>query len=409
MQYYSEMNLLPDIKYTCFEHKIKLDIRKNSNMKIIIAPDSFKGNMRSTVAAEIIKRGILSLIPDAEILLFPMADGGEGTVEAMIAATGGTLHQVKVLDPLGKNIEAEYGILGNSGAAVMEMASASGIELLKSEELNPWRTSTYGTGEILRVIIESGVREIIIGIGGSATTDGGSGMAQALGYRFFDHDGKEIPPGCNGGRLADIAAIDTSKVIPQLQQVNIKVACDVTNPLLGKNGAAHVYGPQKGADPDMVLKLDAGLDNFASVLVRSGFAADCEQPGDGAAGGLGFGLRTLCNATMTSGAQLIIDASGMRDHLAGASLVITGEGRTDSQTASGKICAVIAQTAKEYDVPTIVLSGAVKGRTENMQKIFAAAFSIDKDVNTLEEAILHSRDNLYDAARNLAGVIRYVK
>ncbi len=377
-------------------------------MKVIIAPDSFKGNMRSPEVTEIIQRGFTDVISDAEVCAFPMADGGEGTVDAMISATGGTLHKLTVTGPLGKPVEAVYGILGNSDTAVMEMASASGIELVPKEELNPWKTTTFGTGEIIRAILESGITNIIIGIGGSATTDGGSGMAQALGYRFYDKDGNLIPNGCSGGQLAGIQTMDGARILPALRKAKIKVACDVTNPLLGENGAAHVYGPQKGADPDMVEKLDAGLKHFSELICNAGFASDSNRPGDGAAGGLGFGLRALCRAQMESGAKLVIDGSGMRDKLPGANLVITGEGCTDSQTASGKLCAVIAQTAAEYNVPTVVLAGAVRGKIKDMQHIFAAAIGIDKEACSLEEAISHSKNNLYCAARNLAGIIRYV-
>jgi len=374
-------------------------------VKIIVAPDSFKGCLRSLDVADAIKCGLSSVLTDAEIISFPMADGGEGTVEAVIAATGGNLVQTTVYGPLGNPVAARYGIIPGH-TAVMEMAAASGIELLSRNELNPMKTSTLGTGQMMLDAIKRGVRQIIIGIGGSATVDGGTGMAQALGFILRNGDGDVIDRPCTGGMLAEIMEIEPGSAAELLANVRIRVACDVTNPLTGHNGAARVYGPQKGADAQMVEILDAGLDSFSQVVMHAGLADDNVHPGDGAAGGLGFGLRTLCGAEMVSGAKLVIETSGLEQCLANADLVITGEGCTDSQTASGKICAVIAETAAVHGVPTIVLSGAIRGPVAPLQKIFAAVMSIAKGPCSLDEAISSAPEWLYDAGRNIGGMLR---
>jgi glycerate kinase len=374
-------------------------------MKIVIAPDSFKGCMRSPDICKAIKKGILSISDKIQVETVPMADGGEGTMEAAVSSTNGKLHKLEVNDPLGRKISAEFGILGNSNTAVMEMASASGLELLKKEELNPLKTTTYGTGEIIRHILDIGIKNIIIGIGGSATVDGGSGMAQALGYRLLDKNGNELTCGCSGAGLADLSSIDSSKVHPMLKEVNIKVACDVTNPLLGENGAAKVFAPQKGASPEMVEELEANMKNYSEVLIKAGMLDDVESPGDGAAGGLGTGLRAFCNAEMVSGAQLMIDITGLKEKLKNADIIITGEGCTDSQTSSGKLCAVIAETARDLNVPVMLFSGALKGEAINLNGIFDAAFSICTGPMTLDEALASTEKNLYLAGQNIAGIM----
>jgi glycerate kinase len=345
-------------------------------------------------------------MPNAQIISVPLADGGEGTTEAAVCATGGKLVNVVASDPFGHPIQAQYGIMGNGTTAVMEMAAASGIELLSNNELNPLTASTYGTGTILRAIIESGITDIIIGIGGSATNDGGIGMAQALGYKFLDANTTPLPHGIGGGELNKIVAIDSADVIPQLKNCHIKVACDVTNPLLGANGASAIYGPQKGATPAMVKQLDSNLENYAQVIINNKFAVDANSPGDGAAGGLGFGLRTLTGATMTSGAKLIIDTVKLRNYLHNADWLITGEGCTDNQTAAGKLCSVVATTAAEYSVPTILLSGAVLCTLDELQGKFQAAFSITDRPLSLSEAISQAGANLTKQAANIAGLIK---
>jgi glycerate kinase len=362
-------------------------------MKIVVAPDSYKGNMRSAVVCEIIRAAILSEAPDAEVLAFPMADGGEGTVDAVVAATGGEFRELEVCGPLGEPVNARYGLLPD-GSAVMEMASASGIELVPLTKLNPLDASTYGTGQIVRHLLEEGHTSIVMGIGGSATVDGGTGMAQALGYRFFDGNGNEIRD--RGGKvLSRIERIDASAVCPQLAHARIRVACDVTNPLTGPHGAAAVFGPQKGATPEMVEELDAGLLHFQQIAAVDGAA------GDGAAGGLGYGLRVFCNAEIVSGAQLIAETVGLPAALVGADLLITGEGRTDGQTASGKLCAVLADMARRHGAKSLLLSGALHGDLESFLDTFDYAFSISSGHASLEACIAHAPEDLAFVARNM--------
>ena len=375
-------------------------------MKIIIAPDSFKGSLRSPEVCAAIEAGIKSVLPDARIISIPMADGGEGTVEAAVISTGGNFEEVIVAGPLGTRVKACYGVPGGKSCAIMEMASASGIELLTAEQLNPLKTSTYGTGEIIRAILRKGIQEIIIGIGGSATVDGGAGMAQALGFRFFDVDGRELPQNIGGGALDKINRVDCSMVEPLLKTCRIKVACDVTNPLLGANGAARIFGPQKGATQEMAELLERNLASYADALKQAGLCSGCDNPGDGAAGGLGFALRVLTKAQMVSGAELMIGITGLERHLKGADLLITGEGCSDSQTANGKLCAVVAETAKKAGVPAVLLSGAVLGGAETFGGLFAGAFSIASGPCTLQEAISATRQNLFSASANIAGLYK---
>ena len=369
--------------------------------KIVIAPDSFKNCMRSMEVCEIIEAAFKNIIPDCNIIKIPMADGGEGTVDSALFATKGILKKVTVTGPLGNIVEAEYGLIPNTQTAIIEMASASGIELLKIDELNPLITTTYGTGELIVHIIENEkhLKEIIIGIGGSATVDGGCGMARALGYQFFDSEGNEVEFG--GGNLSKIATISDAKVNPKIKDIKIRVACDVTNPLLGETGAAKVFAPQKGATPAMVEKLEAGLSNLFSISKEMGFIKN-EAPGDGAAGGLGFGLRAFCNATIESGAELLIEVTGLKKHLSNCDLIITGEGCTDGQTVDGKLCSVIAKAAKEADVPVILLSGSLKGDLQQINNMFDGAFSISAGPESLEEAIHNGKANLYSTALNTA-------
>lgn len=366
-------------------------------MKIVVAPDSFKGNMRSTQICAILKKAILQEMPDAEVLTFPMADGGEGTVDAVVTATGGTVESITVCGPLGDTITAQYGLLPD-GTAIMEMASASGIELVSADRLNPLEATTYGTGEVLRHLLECGHQSIVMGIGGSATVDGGVGMAQALGFRFLDEDGIEIVE--RGGKiLQHIYAVDASAVCPQLAGANIRVACDVTNPLTGPKGAACVFGPQKGATPEIVKQLDAGLDTLCNVLGMN------EAPGDGAAGGLGYGLRAFCTARIVPGAQLIAETVGLPAAFEGADLLITGEGRTDGQTASGKLCSVLAGLARERGVKSLLLSGALQGELDAFLDIFDYAFSISAGHASLGECIAHAPEDLVFTMRNIVRLL----
>ncbi|VGO22815.1 glycerate kinase [Pontiella sulfatireligans] len=361
-------------------------------MKIVVAPDSYKGNMRSSKVCEIIKLAILQEQPDVEVLTFPMADGGEGTVDAVVEATGGRFQSLEVCGPLGEPVAARHGLLPD-GTAIMEMASASGIELVPAEQLNPMKATTYGTGELLKHLLEEGHSSIVMGIGGSATVDGGVGMARALGYRFLDDSGSEATA------LADIASIDGSGVFQGLGNAHIRVACDVTNPLTGPNGAAAVFGPQKGATPEMIEQLDAGLANLWKL-------ADVEgAPGDGAAGGLGYGLRAFCGAEIVSGANLIAETVGLPAALEGADLLITGEGRTDGQTASGKLCSVLAGLARDRGAKTLLLSGALQGELNPFLDVFDYAFSISAGHTSLEACIAHAPEDLAFVVKNVMRIL----
>jgi len=362
-------------------------------VKIVVAPDSFKGNMRSARVCEIIRAAVLAELPDAEVRCLPMADGGEGTVDAVVAATGGTFGSAEVCGPFGDPVEAHYGLLPD-GTAVMEMASASGIELVPPERLDPMEATTYGTGQLLRHLVDSGHRSIVMGIGGSATVDGGTGMAQALGFRFLDAGGRAIGER-GGGILRRIAAVERIGL-----DAAIRVACDVTNPLTGPNGAAAVFGPQKGATPEMVGLLDEGLANLCRVAGVAG------APGDGAAGGLGYGLRAFCRAEILPGAALIAETVGLPGALEGADLLVTGEGRTDAQTASGKLCAVLAEMARLRGVETLLLSGALHGTLEPFLERFDYAFSISSGHGSLAECIAHAPGDLAFTVRNAVRLLR---
>jgi glycerate kinase len=372
-------------------------------MKIVVATDSFKGSMRSDEAGAIIANALRETLEDADIRVIPMADGGEGTTDAVVRATGGELRSVEVAGPLGGTVAAHYGLLPDGETAVMEMASASGIELVPTDRLDPMKATTFGTGELMRAAIETGVREIVLGIGGSATVDGGIGMAQALGYRLLAADGSECGQG--GEELQRIASIDSDGVLPALRESRIRVACDVTNPLLGERGAANIFGPQKGATPEMVERLEEGLANLAGVWVREGLLDAVDRPGDGAAGGLGAGLRAFCKAEMSSGAELVAGITGFDREIQDADVFVTGEGRTDEQTAGGKLCAVLAAKAKAAGASTILISGALHGNLENLSGLFDAVFAAVLDVVSLNEAIARGRENLFATARSVGQVL----
>jgi glycerate kinase len=376
-------------------------------MKFVIAPDSYKGCLKSIEICEYLSSGITQIIPDAEIETLPMADGGEGTVEAIVLSTGGKFRKSRVVGPLGKETEAVYGIAGNSDTAVMEMASASGIELLPVEKLNPMKATTYGTGQILKEIVKSGMKDILIGIGGSATVDGGAGMAQALGYKFLDKDSKEIEAPIGGGDLNRIESVDVSGVLPELKHCRIRIASDVTNPLLGDTGAARVFGPQKGATESMVKQLEENLKHFSDKVIAGALTDNCDRAGDGAAGGLGFGLRAFCGADSVSGAELIIKITGLKEKLAGADFVITGEGCTDFQTVHGKLCAIVAQTAQKENVPAILVSGALIGDLSELEKLFTAMFSTTAFPCKLEQALKKTPENLIRLGRSIAGIAKF--
>lgn len=355
-------------------------------LKVVIAPDSFKECLPAEGVAQAMARGVRAAAPDAECVLVPMADGGEGTVRALIAATGGTLRQAVVTGPLGEPVEAEFGLLGDGNTAVIEMAAASGLPLVPPERRDPTKTTTYGTGELILAALELGVSRLIIGIGGSATVDGGAGMAQALGARLLDAAGKPI--GRGGGELARLAAIDVSDMDPRLKSLRCTVACDVTNPLVGPRGAAAVYGPQKGATPEMVRLLDANLRRFAEVVRRDLGVDVAEAPGAGAAGGLGAGLMAFLKARLRPGVELVIEAVGLEEKLRGADLVLVGEGMMDEQSAYGKVPVGVARLARSLGVPAVAIVGSLgPGYQRVHQEGINACLSILDRPMSLREAI----------------------
>lgn len=372
-------------------------------MKIVVATDSFKGHLRSDEVGAIVADALRESLSDAEIIVIPMADGGEGTTDAVVRATGGDWRTVPVTGPLGEPTTAAYGLLPDGRTAVMEMASASGIELVPPGILDPMKATTYGAGELLRAAIEDGVREITLGIGGSATVDGGLGMAQALGYRLVTAEGSEC--GRGGGALSTIVGIETDSVIPGLAETRIRVACDVTNPLLGERGAARVFGPQKGATPAMVEKLERGLGHLGEVWKALEMLDSVDKPGDGAAGGLGAALRAFCKAEMSSGADLVAGITGFDQEIHTADILVTGEGRTDEQTDHGKLCAVLAAKARAAGAKTILISGALHGDLGGVNDLFDAVFAAVQDVCSLDEALAHGRENLAITARSVGRVL----
>jgi len=326
-------------------------------VKIVIAPDGFKGNLSALQVARAIDKGIRRVVPDALTTLKPMADGGEGTVQAMVDATGGKVMTTEVTDPLGGRVSAHWGLLSDKVTGVIEMASASGLPLVPPEKRNPLLTTTYGTGELILAALESGCRKLIIGIGGSATNDGGAGMAQALGARLLDSTGAELPFG--GAALANLEHIDVTNLDSRLADCEVLIASDVSNPLCGAHGASAVYGPQKGATPEMVTQLDAALAHYADVIQRDLGIKVKDVSGAGAAGGLGAGLIVFLKAELIPGIDIVIQATNLVEHLKDADLVFTGEGRLDSQTARGKVPTGVAKRAKEFGLPVIAIAGEI--------------------------------------------------
>jgi glycerate 2-kinase len=346
-------------------------------MKVVIAPNCFKECLSSPDVASAMARGVRNVRSNIEILEVPVADGGDGTLDAMVCATGGEIRVAEVEDPLGRLIRARYGMLGDGQTAVIEMAESSGLRLLTPNERNPLITSTYGLGQLIRAAINGGAKCIIAGIGGSATNDGGAGMAQALGCHLLDSDGKDI--GRGGQALLDLHTVNASEVIAEFEHLRVRVACDVNNPLCGPNGAASVFGPQKGATPDMVETLDMGLANMARVLEQSLRINIRDIPGSGAAGGLGGGLVGFLGGVLLNGIDLILDHTGLQKALRGADLVLTGEGAIDVQTAYGKAPVGVAKMAKKTGIPVIALAGILREGFEEIHKHgIDAAFAISQ-------------------------------
>ncbi len=333
-------------------------------MRLVAAPNPFKGSLGSPAAAAAIARGVRSVLTEAEVLEVPVADGGEGTVEALVAARRGEVLDVEVEGPLGEPVLAGYGLLEGGATAVVELASSSGLPLVPAERRDPRAASTYGFGQVLEAARRRGVKRIIAGIGGSATNDGAAGMAQALGFRLLDAGGRDLPRG--GAALARLHRIDAAAVDPGWRRLEIEVAVDVTNPLCGPEGASAVYGPQKGATPEMVAELDAALAHLADVIERDLGVRVRDIPGAGAAGGAGAGLVAFLGARLTRGAPLVVEASGLPGALAGAAAVFTGEGRVDAQTAYGKGPAEVAAQARRAGVPVVLLAGGLAAGWERV-------------------------------------------
>jgi len=376
-------------------------------MRIIIAPDKFKESLTAPQACEAIAGGLRSAWPDAELDLCPMADGGEGTVESLVAATGGRFCDTRVRGPLEGFVTARWGLLGGGAeSAVIEMSAASGLALVPAERRNPLVTTTFGTGELIRAALDAGVRRVILGIGGSATNDGGVGCAQALGWTFLDDRGRPLPDGAGGGQLFRIARVDGSRVDPRLRRTEILVACDVTNPLCGPQGAAAVYGPQKGATPEMVQALDAGLVHLADVISRDLSVEVRDLPGAGAAGGLGAGLVAFAGGRLRRGIEIVMEAVRLRERLERADLVVTGEGRLDRQSAMGKVIAGVADAARTAGVPVLALVGSMGEGAEAARDLLDACFSIVDRPMSLTEALASARGLLERAAEQLGRVLR---
>lgn len=355
-------------------------------MKVVISIDSLKGSLSSIEAGNAIKEGILQVEKDTNIVIKPLADGGEGTVDALVEGMQGEKRTIEVMGPIGQKLEATYGILKDSNTAIIEMAQASGLPLVPRELRNPLNTTTYGVGEIIKEAMDKGCRNFIVGIGGSATNDAGVGMLQALGFEFYDESGKLV--GLGGKVLNHIKSIKINNRIKALDECNFKIACDVNNPLYGPNGAAYIYGPQKGATKEIVEELDRGLINFSQVVKKDLNKDISEIPGVGAAGGLGFAFLGFLNSKLESGVKIILDEIDLESEVKNADIVITGEGRLDNQTAMGKAPIGVAKLAKKHGAKVIAIAGcttddAVKCNEEGID----AFFSIVNKVMTMEDAM----------------------
>lgn len=373
-------------------------------MKIVIAPDSFKESLSAAEAADCIRLGFEAVFPDAVIVGVPVADGGEGTVEALVAATGGRIVRRQVTGPLGAATDAFFGVTGDGRTAVIETAAAAGLMLVPPEQRDPWITTSYGVGELILAALDEGVDHLIIGLGGSATNDGGVGMIQALGGRLSNGQGVELPFG--GGALDTLAHIDLADLDDRLRTCRIDVACDVDNPLVGPDGASAIFGPQKGADADMVERLDQNLRHYAEVLSRDLGLSLADRPGAGSAGGLGAALLVL-GGRLRPGVDIVTEAVGLDAVIAGADLVITGEGRMDSQSARGKTPVGVARIARAHGVPVIGIAGCLgQGADALRDHGVGAVFSVLTRACSVQEALDEAAVNLRGAARNIASALK---
>ncbi|EPY98784.1 TPA: glycerate kinase [Mannheimia haemolytica] len=370
-------------------------------MKIVITPDSFKESLTALEVAQAIQQGFARVFPEAEYQLVPMADGGEGSVQSLVDATHGSLQKISVIAPLANEVEGFFGLSGDQKTAFIEMAAASGLHLVPMEQRNPLVTTSYGTGQLIKAALDLGVEKIILGIGGSATNDGGVGMLQALGAKFLNAEQREI--GFGGEALSQIQQIDLSGLDSRLKQVEFEVACDVDNPLCGERGASAIFGPQKGATPEMVKMLDHALLHFAETVKSQLGIEIAEKVGAGAAGGMGGGLLLLPNVTLRSGVQIILEATELAEKLADADLVVTGEGRMDAQSIAGKTPIGVARAAKQFGKPVIAIVGSLK---EDYPVVYQhgidAVFPIIRQVSNLEAVLKSGKENLISTAENVA-------
>jgi glycerate kinase len=369
--------------------------------KIVIASDAFKGSLSSREVAQGAMRGVYEIKPECEVIALSVADGGEGTVEAIVEALGGEIVEAQVSDPLGRTITARYGVAGDT--AVIEMAAASGLPLLSVEERNPWFTSTFGTGEMIMDAISRGCRQFLVGIGGSATNDAGTGMLQALGFRFYDINDRLVEH-CSGGRLQDIVRIDDTQVPAEVKDSIFTVACDVDTPFCGPEGAAPVFAPQKGADAEMVSRLDAGMASLAKVI-EDQYALDViPVAGAGAAGGIGGAFYAFLHAKLKKGIDMVLDAIDFDTTIQGADLVITGEGRIDKQTVMGKAPSGVLAVASKHNIPTIAIGGGIEWCEELHNSGFAEIVAVTPEGMTLEEAMnaKTAKNNIRHTARRIA-------
>lgn len=374
-------------------------------MRIIVAPDSYKGSISALGVANAIEKGIHSVFAEAQVIKIPIADGGEGTVEAMVTATSGKIITEQVIGPLGEKIEAFWGVLGDGKTAVIEMAAASGLTLISVEQRDPRITTTYGTGQLMKSALDAGMRSMIIGIGGSATNDGGVGMIQALGGKFLDKEKQELLFG--GSSLAELHQIDLTELDKRLLETEIMVACDVDNPLCGERGASVVYGPQKGATTEIANQLDAALRNYAVIAQQTTGKDIMNDPGAGAAGGVGAGLLFFTSAKLRPGVEIILDSVNFSTLVASAQLVITGEGRTDFQTAYGKAPVGVAKMAKEHHVPVMCLSGGLGTGAENvLSQGIDGLMSSTAEPMSLEECMKNGAELIESAAARMCRMLR---
>ena len=373
-------------------------------MKIVIAPDSFKESLTALEVANAIERGFKRIFPNAEYVKLPMADGGEGTVQSLVDATRGRLIEAEVTAPLGNQVKSFFGLSGDGKTAIIEMAAASGLHLVPMDERNPCQTTSFGTGELIKQALDLGVQHIILGIGGSATNDGGAGMLQALGLRLLDKNGQSI--GFGGTALSNLAEIQLADLDPRLQHVQIEVACDVNNPLCGERGASAIFGPQKGATPEMVKELDAALAHFAEIADRDCGKQIKEQSGAGAAGGMGGGLLLLPNVQLKAGVQIVLDNLKFAEQVKDADLVITGEGRMDAQSILGKTPIGVARTAKQFNRPVIAIAGCLR---EDYEVVYEhgidAVFPIIRSLGDLPTILKQGEQNLISTAQNVARLL----